>query len=245
MKIALAGVRFRNGDIDFNMQQIRRFMQGAARQGAQLVCFGEAFLQGFDAFSWTYENDRDIAVSLQDEVFARLLSFTEEFGIDLLLGFLEREGDKLYSSCVLLGDGKMYAHYRRISIGWKEYTLTDNHYCEGDAVETFDYRGRKCAIALCGDLWDTTATMFKQDQEVLFWPVYINFSSEEWYGSANERQAYADKAAEFGGNVLMINCVDETDASETPALGGCFWFRDGGIEAEWPLGSEGMLTIDI
>jgi len=245
MKISLAGARFRNGDISFNLQQIRRFMDRAKAQGAELVCFGEAFLQGFDAFSWTYEKDCRMAVSVQDELFAQLLALTQEFQTELLLGFLERDGERLYSSCALMGGGELVQLYRRVSVGWKEYTITDEHYCEGEAPTTFVYRGRKCAIALCGDLWDVTAPLFKQDQEVLFWPLYINYSAEEWHGAANEKKAYAEKAAEFGGDVLMINCVDEPGISDSPALGGCCWFRNGKVQAEWPLGGEGMLTVEI
>ena len=122
MRIALAGARVRNGDVVFNLEQIRRYMAQAKAQGAQLVCFGEAFLQGFDAFSWEYEKDRDVAISVQDDVFLQLLEASEQ--IDLLFGFLERDGETLYSSCALLGGGKILHLYRRVSVGWKEYTRT-------------------------------------------------------------------------------------------------------------------------
>ncbi len=243
MKIALAGARFRNRDVDFNLRQIRCFMKEAKESGAQLVCFGEAFLQGFDAFSWRYENDRETAISVQDEMFQQIEKLTLEYGIDLLFGFLEREEDKLYSSCALIAEGKCRQCYRRVSIGWKEYSITDEHYCEGEYVQTFDYHGFKCAIALCGDLWDVTAPRFSMGQDVLFWPLYVNFSREEWENA--EKQAYAEQAAAFGGDVLMINSVDDDDQMESPALGGCCHFKNGKTQAEWPMGSEGMLLVEL
>ena len=220
-------------------------MQEAKAQGAQLVCFGEAFLQGFDAFSWEYEKDRAIACSVQDEVFEQLKAETLRIGIDVLFGFLEREGETLYSSCALLGGGEFMQLYRRVSVGWKEYTRTDDHYREGGTVETFEYRGRKCVIALCGDLWDVNAPQFQLGQEITLWPLYISFSHEEWYGEENERRQYAEKAAEFGGHVLMINSVDDPAPQEYAALGGCYHFAGGVIKAECPLGDEGLLVVEL
>lgn len=245
MKIALASARVRNNDVPFNLAQMRKYMLQAKAQNADLICFGESFLQGFDAFSWEYEKDRAIALSVEDDLFRQLIHESAELGIDLLFGFLERDDQTLYSSCALLGNGRIIRLYRRVSVGWKESTRTDDHYREGDTVEAFDYRGKKCLIALCGDLWDVTAPRFRQNQELTFWPLYISFSEDEWYGAENERQQYADKAEELGGNVLMINSMDDPATSESPALGGCYWFVSGTVKAELPLGSEGMLVVEV
>lgn len=245
MKIALASARVRNNDVPFNLAQMRKYMLQAKAQNADLICFGESFLQGFDALSWEYEKDRAIALSVEDDLFRQLIHESAELGIDLLFGFLERDDQTLYSSCALLGNGRIIRLYRRVSVGWKESTRTDDHYREGDTVEAFDYRGKKCLIALCGDLWDVTAPRFQQNQELTFWPLYISFSEDEWYGAENERQQYADKAEELGGNVLMINSVDDPAPSESPALGGCYWFVSGTVKAELPLGSEGMLVVEV
>lgn len=245
MRIALAGAKMRNNDVSFSLAQIRRFMQKARREGADLVCFGEAFLQGFDAFSWHYETDRTIALSAEDALFQELLAETAKQQIDLLFGFLERDGEALYSSCALMGGGKLLHLYRRVSVGWKEYTRTDAHYREGERVEPFLYRGKTCLIALCGDLWDVTAPQFQHKADLLFWPVYINFSLEEWLGAENERQQYAEQAQTICRDVLMINSMDDQPSGDSPALGGCYRFTDGKAADEWPLGSEGMLLVDI
>ena len=37
-------------------------------------------------------------------------------------GFIERDGDALYSSCAFIGaDGEIIHRFRRVSIGWKDY----------------------------------------------------------------------------------------------------------------------------
>ena len=87
-------------------------------------------------------------------MFSVIRNKSKEIGIDLLFGFIEKDGDKIYSSCALIENGALSHLYRRISKGWKEYSITDWHYDEGTAVRCFNYRGKKCLIALCGDLWD-------------------------------------------------------------------------------------------
>ena len=130
MKIGLAVYEFRNRDTAFNLSQMERAMR-SARGKADLLCFGEAFLQGFDAFDWTYEADRERAVPADAEIIKRLCGMTARYGVDLLFGYLERAEDALYSSCAVLAEGKLIHNYRRISKGWKEYTRTDGHYREG------------------------------------------------------------------------------------------------------------------
>lgn len=60
MKIALASARIVDRDTNYNLSQMERYMKEAKATGADLVCFGEAFLQGFNALSWQYEEDRKI-----------------------------------------------------------------------------------------------------------------------------------------------------------------------------------------
>ena len=51
MRIGLTSYRCKNRDIGFNLSQIERAMKKVQDQ-ADLLCFGEAFLQGFDSLSW-------------------------------------------------------------------------------------------------------------------------------------------------------------------------------------------------
>lgn len=237
VKVALVSARFVNRDTAHNQAQIERWMLSARDKGAELVCFGEAFLQGFDAPAWTFETDREIAVPLDAEPIRRLCARSAEWNVDVLFGFLERDGDALYSSCALLSQGRVAHLYRRVTRGWKEYWRTDDHYREGTTVVPFDWRGHKCLIALCGDLWDAPER-FALGQKVLFWPVYIDYSEQEWAQGA--KSEYAEQAAKVQSRVLMVNAVDEN------ALGGCFDFCCGQVRDELALGyGEGMLVVEL
>ena len=139
MKIALASAQMVDGDIAHNLAQMERWALEAKKKGAQLVCFGETFLQGFGALSFHIEEDWAVGITTGSSLFRKLRELSSLGGIDLLFGYVEREGDSLYSSCALMQEGQLLYNYRRVSQGWKHYWRTDHHYREGDTVEVFSY----------------------------------------------------------------------------------------------------------
>ncbi len=235
MKIGLAAYQFINNNITFNLSQIECGMKSAEGK-AELLCFGEAFLQGFDSMNWDYEHDKTIAFSQSSEIIRILCDFTIRYGVDLLLGYLEKEGDRLYSSCMVIENGEIIHNYRRISIGWKYYWITNEHYCEGNDSKDFLYKGRTMRIALCGDLWDAPNS-FKTNG-ILIWPVYVNFSLDEWCKYESE---YAQQAQLAASKTLMVNSITR----DPECMGGVFYFSNGKIAAKLPYNTEDILFVEV
>lgn len=234
MKIGLASYKFINNDIEFNIIQIEKALQSA--ENIDILCLGEAFLQGFDAFNWNYDNDKNIAISKDSNIMKKLEQMSKDYNIDLAFGYLEIDNEDLYSSYAIIIDGKLTYNYRRITIGWKEYLLTDHHYKEGNEVLTFNYKDHNITIALCGDMWDCPEKFKSND--LLIWAVYVNFTIEEW---KDEEIEYAKQALLACSNTLMINSL-----SENPnCYGGCFHFKDGEIKNKLDYNIETILTIEI
>ncbi len=239
MKIALASAKFIDCDLKFNLSQIEKYMRQAKTMGADLLCFGESYLQGFECLEWDYETDKNRAVPLSSPIFNRLSRWTAEIGVDLLLGFIEAGEDALYSSCAVLSGGEWFHHYRRISRGWKDPLCTDSHYREGREAGMFSYKGKNCLIALCGDLWDYPER-FRQGADLLFWPVFVDFSIDEWRNI--ELADYVRQANTVCPDVLFINSIAD---GKTSAFGGCYHFAGGKIRESLPMGKEGLLIVDI
>lgn len=235
MQIALASYECINNDTDFNLRQIERALQAAP--GAALVCFGEAFLQGFDAFSWDYARDRGVAVAQDNEIFRNLRALSIKYNTGLAFGYLERAGEALYSSYAVILDGRLACNYRRLSRGWKEYRRTDEHYREGERVCSFSLGGHEITIALCGDLWDMPER-FRSDDLVL-WPVYCEYTPDEWQRSAGAE--YASQASKVCPRVLMVNSICKAEG----CYGGAFDFCRGHIAAALPHAHEALLLAEI
>ena len=234
MRIGLASYRCENKNTEFNINQIERAMREAQGK-VELLCFGEAFLQGFDSLCWDFEIDKNIAVSKESETMERLRKMTVQYGMAILLGYIERDGERLYSSCAVIADGTIVHNYRRISRGWKEFTRTDEHYCEGTVTGEFQLQGQDFMVALCGDLWDFPERF--RTGHTLLWPVYVNYSKEEWEGGAIEE--YAAQAVLAAGETLMVNPLDNDPVNH----GGSFCFRNGTVAARLPFDTEGVLIV--
>lgn len=237
MKIALASARIVDRDINYNLTQMERYMKEAKANSADLVCFGESFLQGFNALSWQYEEDKNIGLATSSQEFAQIKALTKEIGIDILFGYNELEEDTLYSSCALIVDGEIIHNYRRISKGWKEWFKTDEHYQEGSSVKVFEYKNKKCVIGLCGDLWDSPER-FALGEDLLFWPVYVCWTKREWENRV--KFEYAEQAKLCCENTLYINSICDGDA-----LGGAAHFFEGKIQKELSILNVGLLYVTI
>ena len=236
MKIGLAQYKFINNDIAFNLSQIEKAIKESAGN-INLLCFGEAFLQGFDSLSWNYEEDKSVAVTMDSAEIRTICNWSREYNMAIAFGYIERVDDSIYSSYAFIEEGKLAHNYRRMSIGWKESQLTDDHYKEGDAVETFSFMGREFEPTLCGDLWDVTWDKFITDAIVL-WPVYVNFPLEEW---PQEEVEYASQAAKISERVLMVNSLSVDPLSH----GGTFDFQNGVIQNKLPYGVEDILVVEL
>ncbi len=117
----------------------------------------------------------------------QICQLSRRYGIDILFGYVEREGEQLYSSCALVQEGALAYNYRRISKGWKDYDKTDERYREGEGVEGFSYHGQTVTVTLCGDMWVYPERFVTEG--LLLWPIYVNFPENGW------AEDYAEQAA--------------------------------------------------
>ena len=232
MKFALAAYESRDNDVAYNISQIEK---ACIRSGdAEVICFGEAFLQGFCAVTSCYEKDIDIAVASDGAVMGRVKRLTTQYGKALMLGYIEKDGCDIYSSYALIDNGEIVHNYRRITKNWKEYTKTNRHYREGSDSGSFAFRGRELNIALCGDMWISPERF--RTNGVLIWPVYVNFALDD-----SEAGAYAKQSAIASDNVLLVNSLSSNPLSR----GGAFHFVKGMVAGKIPLDNEDILYVDI
>ncbi len=235
MRIGLVSYRCKNRNMPFNLGQIERALRETQGK-ADLLCFGEAFLQGFDSLCWDYETDRHTATEQSSEAISRLRRLTVQYGTALLTGYIEKDGEHLYSSCIVLADGEIVHNYRRISRGWKEYPKTDGHYREGTGTGEFRLFGKDIMLSLCGDLWDFPERF--RTEHLLIWPVYVNYTVEEWKNGILDE--YAAQASLAARDTLMINPIDADPVNH----GGSFRFQNKKVTAGIPFDREQILIVD-
>ena len=81
----------------------------ATRQGASLLVAPECFLQGYE----TLFNAAEEAAVARSEAAARVGAIARRHKIGILCGYIERRGDAIFNSAVLIGPGGDLVHHHR------------------------------------------------------------------------------------------------------------------------------------
>ena len=242
MKFGLLSMKFAEGNTEYNRNTIISCLRQYAGSGIDLLCFGEAFLQGFDALTFYYEDDINTAISTDSSFFRSIQQGTKDYNLGVTFGYYERDKDLLFSSqAVIANTGELVYNFKRVSVGWKEPFADNNYYKEGPGFDVFQYKGKRISIGLCGDLWDdeNVKKIRKTGPEIVLWPVYLDYPIQKW---ASEKHDYALRAKEICRHVLLVNSLCD---GEDRAKGGAIYLRDGIIAEELPGGKEGILTVEI
>ena len=262
MRCLLVAVASNNNNIEKNKNRMINLMKQYSGQ-ADILLFGEAYLQGFYAMEFNYDEDSKKAIYLDNDAISDNAAIMNETVISdnsviheitkaaadnkiaVSFGFFEKAEGKIYSSQITISsEGKIIDLYRRVSPGWKEPDA-DGHYAEGESFHTFCYLGQKILVGICGDLWDNAniAAIRELDPDVVFWPVYTDFNVEKW--NTVLKSEYAKQVKDIPAVALYVNSVCMDQEGEDLAKGGAAVFYEGEIVQEVPAGSEQMLLIKV
>ena len=167
LRIALAQVSQRVGDIDGNA---RRLLEWRAKAGrADIVMFPELQLTGYPPEDLVLKPE---FVRRSMEASERLIDATADGGPALLFGSLHAEEGKIYNAYLLAADGKLVA--RRSKRELPNYGTFDEKrvFAAGPLPEPVEYRGVRFGIPICEDIWleSVCAHLKKQGAEFLLVP---------------------------------------------------------------------------
>jgi len=101
-------------DVSANIARVIDWLDRAGNQGADLVVMPECMLTGYG-----YDNREQAIASaraIDDPLFAEFAQTASKLSLHFSLGFLERDGDRLFNAAVLIGPGGILGHYRKIHL---------------------------------------------------------------------------------------------------------------------------------
>jgi predicted amidohydrolase len=232
VRIALAQVDSRYGDLDANAERARDAVAEARAGGADLVVFPELHLSGYglgpgaDASSTAAD-----AAALAE-------------GVAAVVGFTERVGDQRCNSAVYAEGGAPLHVQRKIHLvdypPWDE----DTQFAPGETLSAFDTALGRSAVVICNDAWQPLLPVLavQGGAELLLFPsasaTTMPNVDEYWRGLttfyARMLQCY----------VVFVNRVGSEGAFT-------FWGGShvvdplGEVVAEAPRFEESVLLVDI
>lgn len=232
LRIALAQVAPRLGDLEANLERHRALIREARAGGAGLVVFPELGLTGY----LLQDLAAEVAMRLDDARLAALAGETAG-GASAVVSFVEESGDhRLFIAAALLEDGEVRHVHRKVYLPTYGQFDERRFFAPGDTVRATPSRlGVGVGIAVCEDFWHLqTAQLLALDGAQILVNVSsspgrdLAASNEVGLGTATSwrtlMRAYAQLTTSY---VVFVNRVG-VDESMT------FW---GGSEVIAPSGA--------
>ena len=148
MKVAAAQIACALGDVDANLRKMRDFSSRSKAEGVELIVFPEASDTGY-----SMPVIRDHAKPWTEGAVPALQEMAKEFGLTIVSGVSEREGDTIYNSQIFVDpSGKIVASYRKTHL----FVLAPNDestcYTPGDKFVSVTADGFNFGLSICYDL---------------------------------------------------------------------------------------------
>ena len=234
--------------IDEGLDKIKRLLSEAAAQGAEIVCFPEAYLPGLRGQDFEVPPfDR----TQQERVLQAVAQWARTFAVATILG-TERltEAGRQIAAFVIDAGGRIQGYQTKNQLAPTE----DQFYVPGNTRRLFEINGVKFGVAICHEGWrypETVRWAAVRGAKVVFHPHHTGSDHQgipptEW-GASGGPYPYYEKA-------MMMRSIENTIyfASANYALR----FQEsatslidpsGRCQAYLPYGQEGVLiqTIEV
>lgn len=228
---------FRN-DVAAALDWAESVIAAAAAEGAALVCFPEAYLQGY----LTDMRAHDVAIDLNSDEFAGIASRLSRPGLSIVLGLIERDSDQIFNTAVVIADGRLSGRYRKINL-----LEGEGVFAAGTESSSFDVGGLCFGINICFDTnFPAAAAALRDNGAALIVCPANNMMPADRAAIWKDRHnaARGDRCRETG---LWLISADVTGGRDGRVAWGPTAVLNpaGEVAAQLPLDAPGLLLFDL
>ncbi|MGD8561451.1 MAG: NAD+ synthase [Desulfarculaceae bacterium] len=240
LRIAQAQINTTVGDFAGNLSLISKYLTQAREAGADIVLFPELVVCGYPP--------EDLLLKprfLDDNLRAVEKAAAMSDGLIAVVGYAQRDQDKVYNAAALLAGGRIAARYYKVEL--PNYGVFDEkrYFHPGQGCQLLDLEGVRLILTICEDMWikhsaPETCAQAHQAQ------VALNISSSPFHAGklALRREILAGFARRSGTYVCYTNLVGGQD--ELIFDGGSLVMDpQGGLVACASLFKEELLITDL
>ncbi|NBX93872.1 MAG: NAD(+) synthase [Proteobacteria bacterium] len=161
MKIAIAQINPRVGDVSSNLRKTLDFIEEARQHSAELVLFPELSLTGYPprdllAYSRIHHEIQNALERIR----------TASMGLGVIVGFVEKNphtyGKPFFNSAAVFKNGKQIHVYRKRLLPYYDVFEDERYFEPGTEPAVFDWDGKKIGIAICEDIWNRSGFLERQ-----------------------------------------------------------------------------------
>jgi predicted amidohydrolase len=243
MIIGLASPRVAS-TLDDGLEKIKRLLSEASAQGAEIVCFPEAYLPGlrgqdFEVLPWDQAQ--------QERALEAVAQCARTYTVATILGMerLTPEGRQI-AACVIDAQGHIQGYQTKNQLDPSE----DPFYVPGHTRQLFEVNGTKFGVAICHEGWrypETVRWAAVRGAKIVFHPHQTGSDREgvrltQW-GAAGE--PYYEKAMMMRSKENTIYCASVNYAMRFQESATSLIDPSGRCQAYLPYGQEGVLVQTV
>ena len=216
IRVALAQITCRVGQIELNLKKHRECAKRAAGAGARIVCFPELSLPGYPH---VLALPHDLARPLDGEFGQAVAALSAETDVAVLAGMLERDrSGVLYNTHLVASPAGLLGGYRKTHVPNSEIHL----FSHGDELPVFTLEGVSFGILICYDnhFPEASRILALRGAEIIFCP-YSSPGPDSQQGVAAKQARWLRylpaRAFDNSVYVVVVNQVGRSEASESTA----------------------------
>jgi len=226
-------------DMEAALAYVAGVAHEARRQEVDLLCFPEAFLQGYLT---DFESAHRVALALHSPRFQALLGHMPAEGPAIVLGLIEREGTSIFNSAAVIRDRRVIGRYRK-----RHLLAAEAAFDAGVETNVFPIGRVIFGVNICYDTNFPSAArrVAEMGASLVVCPAnnMMRRPSAERYKDVHNA-VRAERCRESGLWLLSSDVTGERD--------GCVSWGptalinpQGEVVAQLPLGKPGLLVADI
>lgn len=247
MRISLAQVDSRPGELEANVTRAEQVIAEAVGTGTDLVVFPELSLSGYTIG----DLKEDISIPPDDERMVKLAKAATK-GAGVLLGFPEAQahGLHIYNSAAYYEDGLLLHVHRKLFLPNYATFEERKHFLPGQSSRAFPIMGgrHRAATLICNDAWQPQlAYLATQDGALIL--LVPACSAQSMFPEKYDSRSYWRGITRFYGRMFQLYVVFVNRVGTEGALR--FWGGShvvdpwGEVIAEADEYQEQLLTVDI
>src|SRR5829696_2697464 len=238
IRLALAQIDARVGDIDGNAELIRARTAAAREAGAELVIFPELALTGYPPEDLLL---KEHFLRRTRETLEALAAETRD--IVALVGFPERTED-VYNACAVLADGGIAAIYRKTHL--PNYGVFDEqrYFQAGEGGAVIDFGEARIGLTICEDIWSPGPP--ESDEALAGASLIVNLSASPYHRNKGvERERMIIQRAR--DNLCVVAFCNLVGGQDELIFDGHSLVVDheGNILARGPQFAEGLVVATV
>jgi predicted amidohydrolase len=248
LRIGMAQMLVRGARPAENLARAAEMIERAAAEGCRVVVLPECL-----DFGWTDPSARDGAQAIPGQHSELLARAARESRLWVTAGLVERDGDNLYNTAVLISpDGEIVLKHRKIN----ELALAHDLYSLGTGVAVADTELGRVGLAICADNYPDSpeigGALGRMGCRLLLspcaWAVDADHDNEAKPYGKLWREAFAPLTMRFAMTVVAVSCIGPITAGPwqgRKCVGCSLAYGPGGVElVQGPADEEALLVVE-